>query len=80
MSPEDSGPTDVESPVDSPRLSTGAVVVYFDPEPAGPDSFCRASATGPEIIDPRTHDWWAPVTRPDGTVDLLPSILVVSIT
>jgi hypothetical protein len=79
MLPEDSGPTEVESPVDTPRLNVGTGVVYFDPEPAGPDCFRHVTATGPEIIDPRTHDWWAPVTLPGGAVDLLPSILIVRV-
>ena len=79
MRPEDRSPTDVESAVDTPRLNAGAGVVYFDPEPSVAASFCRATATGPEIIDPRTHDWWAPVTLPDGAVDLLPSGLIVRV-
>jgi hypothetical protein len=79
MLPEDSRPTDVKSPVDTPRLNAGTGVVYFDPEPSVADFFCRATAIGPEIIDPRTHDWWAPVTLPGGRVDLLPSILIVRV-
>jgi hypothetical protein len=74
---DDSRPTDLD--VDATKLVTGTVVVYFDPSPAGPDSFRHAVATGPEIIDPRTGDWWAPVTLPDGRLDLLPSSLVVGI-
>jgi hypothetical protein len=65
--------------VDSPRLADGVAVVYFDPEPVGDASFRRAVATGPEIIDPRTHDWWAPVLRPDRSVDLLPAMLIVAV-
>ncbi|HEY0495737.1 MAG TPA: hypothetical protein VGD48_08330 [Kutzneria sp.] len=65
--------------MDTPRLNVGTGVVYFDPEPSVADFFCRATATGPEIIDPRTHDWWAPVRLSDGAVDLLPSILIVRV-
>jgi hypothetical protein len=65
--------------IDTPVLNAGTVVVYFDPEPAGESSFGRATAIGPEVIDPRTHDWWAPVKHADGTLDLLPSMLVVGI-
>jgi len=71
---------DAASLIDTPVLRAGTVVVYFDPEPAGDSSFGRAMAVGPEVIDPRTHDWWAPIRRADGTLDLLPSILVVAIT
>ncbi|MFC0438307.1 hypothetical protein [Kutzneria buriramensis] len=60
-------------------MTAGDVLVYFDPSPDGPASFQRGVATGPEIIDPRTGDWWAPVLRPDRTVDLLPGALVVGV-
>ncbi|MEV6612016.1 hypothetical protein [Kutzneria sp. NPDC051319] len=65
--------------IDTPVLHAGTVVVYFDPEPTDESSFGRATAMGPEVIDPRTHGWWAPITRQDGTVDLLPSTLIVGI-
>jgi hypothetical protein len=65
--------------IDTPVLRAGTVVVYFDPEPTDGNSFGRATATGPEVIDPRTHGWWAPIERADGTLDLVPSILVVRI-
>jgi hypothetical protein len=77
--PEDGRPADVDTPWDTPRLAVGAVIVYFDPEPSSEDSFRRVVATGPEIIDPRTNDWWAPVMRRDRTVDLLPSTLIVRV-
>jgi len=70
---------DPASLIDTPVLAAGTVVVYFDPEPTGDSSFGRATAVGPEVIDPRTNDWWAPIRRVDGTLDLLPSILVVGI-
>jgi hypothetical protein len=79
MRPDDGRPTEVETALGMPRLTDGAVVVYFDPEPAGDSSFCRAVATGPEIVDPRTHDRWAPVMRPDRTLDLVPFMLIVRV-
>lgn len=65
--------------MEATRVADGAVVVYFDPEPTGPDSFQRAVATGPEIIDPQTKLWWAPVMLSDRVMDLLPSTLIVDV-
>ncbi len=65
--------------LDSTRLIDGAAVIYFNPEPVGEASFRRVVATGPEIVDPRTNDWWAPVMLPDRSVDLLPSMLIVAV-
>jgi hypothetical protein len=79
MHPEDSWPAEVEPLLDRLRLTAGAAVVYFDPEPAGDVSFRRAVATGPEIVDPRTKASWAPVTLTDRTLDLLPSALIVAV-
>jgi hypothetical protein len=74
-------PRPVEEPsgLDDTRMTAGDVLVYFDPEPHGPASFQRGVATGPEIIDPRTDDWWAPVQRPDRSLDLMPAALIVGI-
>lgn len=74
-------PRPVEAPtdVDGTRLTAGDVLVYFDPSPDGQASFQRAVIIGPEIIDPRTDDWWAPVRRADRSVELLPSALIVGI-
>jgi hypothetical protein len=65
--------------LDPTRLITGATVTYFVVNPAGTESFAHAVATGPEIVDPRTHDWWAPVRLPDNSLELLPSTLVVGV-
>ena len=69
----------VSAMTETTRLISGAVVTYFDPRPSSANSFGRAAATGPEVIDPRTNEWWAPVMLPDQTVDLLPSMLIVGI-
>lgn len=68
---------DVNTAVDLPRMADGTVIVYFEPSPSGADSFRRATVIGPEIADPQTNAWWAPVRLPDRTLELLPSTLVV---
>ena len=65
--------------MDAGRVADGSVVIYFDPEPSGPDSFRRAVATGSEIIDPQTKLWWAPVLMADHRLDLLPCTLIVAV-
>jgi hypothetical protein len=79
--PEMPGSDGALDAVEVPRLCGGAMVTYFVLNPlVGADSFGQAVATGPEIFDPRTKDWWAPVRLPDQTVDLLPATLIVGIT
>ena len=77
--PEPPAAHSASAPADRPHLAIGAVVVYFEPNASGTESFRRAVAIGPEIIDPQTDDWWAPVVRPDSVIDLLPVTLIVTL-
>ncbi|GAA3438978.1 hypothetical protein [Kutzneria kofuensis] len=61
------------------RLETGAVVAYFDLSQYPVGTVRRGTASGAEIVDPGTDEWWIPVRRTDGPVDLVPTALIIDV-
>jgi hypothetical protein len=64
---------------DMQRPPTGAVVAYFDLSRYPVGTVRTGTASDAAVIDPGTDERWVPVRRTDGTVDLVPSALIIDV-